>query len=165
MSSPRILGAVTAVTLVLPHRDPSLASTMEEPLSISIYLNVESSITFLTQGYFNTIAIVVIFNYESSITFLTHNFLLTTTITIKVILVILRSLCLPTILRQLCVVNDISVVSTNPATIFLSVIVVPQVVNEHKGLGAVDSSHLSIPHRDLRPWHLRWKNCFLNKHI
>ena len=59
----------------ITHRDPSFGIyDGRTALSISIS-NVESSITFLTQGYFsNTIAIVVIFNYESSITFLTHGF-------------------------------------------------------------------------------------------
>ena len=47
----RILGAVTAVTLVLPHRDPSFG-IYDGRTALSIaYLNVESSITFLTQGY------------------------------------------------------------------------------------------------------------------
>ena len=56
----RILGAVTAVTLVLPHRDKHIAT--------------ELTINYHTVTLSNTIAIIVIFNYESSIIFLTHSF-------------------------------------------------------------------------------------------
>ena len=85
----RILGAVTAVTLVLPHRDLSLASTMEElffnkhiatafnkhiATALNKHIATELTINYHTVTLSNTIAIIVIFNYESSIIFLTHSF-------------------------------------------------------------------------------------------